>query len=145
MRRQSTLLGTIERQESDASSDQRRFEQIIGSSPAMESVLGLVERVAPTDSTVLIQGETGTGKELIACAIHTLAPSFVPAIRRYQFRIQTMRLCARRMRTMRLLRFMRASSASRDCVIRARRRCTWCHWLSLVRNRTSVLTALRPS
>ena len=48
----------------------RAFEQIIGNSPALESVLELVERVAPTDSTVLIQGETGTGKELIAHAIH---------------------------------------------------------------------------
>jgi formate hydrogenlyase transcriptional activator len=51
----------------------RRFEQIIGSSPALESVLEEVERVAPTDSTVLIQGETGTGKELIARAIHNLS------------------------------------------------------------------------
>jgi transcriptional regulator with GAF, ATPase, and Fis domain len=52
----------------------RRFEQIIGSSPALEAVLKKVERVAPTDSTVLIQGETGTGKELIARAIHHLSP-----------------------------------------------------------------------
>ncbi len=51
----------------------RRFEQIIGDSPALESVLNQVERVAPTDSTVLIQGETGTGKELIARAIHNLS------------------------------------------------------------------------
>jgi formate hydrogenlyase transcriptional activator len=51
----------------------RRFEQIIGNSPALESVLEQVERVAPTDSTVLIQGETGTGKELIARAIHNLS------------------------------------------------------------------------
>src|SRR6201984_1963792 len=49
----------------------RRFEQIIGDSPALEEVLEQVERVAPTDSTVLIQGETGTGKELIAHAIHS--------------------------------------------------------------------------
>jgi formate hydrogenlyase transcriptional activator len=49
---------------------QRRFEQIIGKSPALKAVLEQVERVAPTDSTVLIQGETGTGKELIAHAIH---------------------------------------------------------------------------
>src|SRR6267154_2166297 len=54
-------------------SDERRFEQIIGGSPALETVLDQVERVAPTDSTVLIQGETGTGKELIAHAIHNLS------------------------------------------------------------------------
>jgi transcriptional regulator with GAF, ATPase, and Fis domain len=52
---------------------QRHFERIIGSSPALEAVLEQVERVAPTDSTVLIQGETGTGKELIAHAIHNLS------------------------------------------------------------------------
>jgi len=46
---------------------------VIGCSPALESVLEQVERVAPTDSTVLIQGETGTGKELIAHAIHNLS------------------------------------------------------------------------
>jgi formate hydrogenlyase transcriptional activator len=51
----------------------RRFEQIIGNSPALELVLEQVEQVAPTDSTVLIQGETGTGKELIARAIHNLS------------------------------------------------------------------------
>src|ERR1700761_953940 len=53
--------------------DRRRFEQIIGKSPALESVLEQVEQVAPTDSTVLVQGETGTGKELIARAIHNLS------------------------------------------------------------------------
>ena len=52
----------------------RAFEQIIGNSPALESVLEQVERVAPTDSTVLIQGETGTGKELIAHAVHNVSP-----------------------------------------------------------------------
>jgi len=57
----------------DLDANPRRFEQIIGSSPALESVLEQVERVAPTDSTVLIQGETGTGKELIARAIHNLS------------------------------------------------------------------------
>jgi len=51
----------------------RRFEQLIGNSPALESVLGHVERVAPTDSTVLLQGETGTRKELIARAIHNIS------------------------------------------------------------------------
>jgi formate hydrogenlyase transcriptional activator len=49
----------------------RRFESIIGSSAALESVLDQVEQVASTDSTVLIEGETGTGKELIAHAIHS--------------------------------------------------------------------------
>jgi transcriptional regulator with GAF, ATPase, and Fis domain len=49
---------------------EHRFDQIIGSSTALNGVLGAVERVAPTDSTVLVLGETGTGKELIAQAIH---------------------------------------------------------------------------
>jgi formate hydrogenlyase transcriptional activator len=49
---------------------ERAFERIIGNSDALESVLEQVEQVAPTDSTVLIEGETGTGKELIAHAIH---------------------------------------------------------------------------
>ena len=57
----------------DQVSYERRFEQVIGDSPALEVVLEQVERVAPTDSTVLIQGETGTGKELIARAIHNLS------------------------------------------------------------------------
>jgi formate hydrogenlyase transcriptional activator len=46
------------------------FENIIGNSPALTHVLELVETVAPSDSTVLLLGETGTGKELIARAIH---------------------------------------------------------------------------
>jgi formate hydrogenlyase transcriptional activator len=57
----------------DRQPDERRFEQIIGASPALESVLEQVERVAPTQATVLIEGETGTGKELIARAIHNLS------------------------------------------------------------------------
>jgi formate hydrogenlyase transcriptional activator len=57
----------------DQDSYERRFEQVIGNSPALEVVLEQVERVAPTDSTVLIQGETGTGKELIAHAIHNIS------------------------------------------------------------------------
>ena len=57
----------------DDTGRERRFEQIIGASPALEAVLDHVQRVAPTDSTVLIQGETGTGKELVARAIHNIS------------------------------------------------------------------------
>ena len=46
------------------------FEEIVGASPALKSVLSHLSKVAPTDSTVLVSGETGTGKELIARAIH---------------------------------------------------------------------------
>ena len=46
------------------------FEEIVGSSPALQTVLSKILKVAPTDSTVLVTGETGTGKELIARAIH---------------------------------------------------------------------------
>jgi formate hydrogenlyase transcriptional activator len=53
---------------------ERKSEQIIGSSPGLKSVLVEVERVAATDATVLVLGETGTGKELIARAIHDLSP-----------------------------------------------------------------------
>ncbi len=67
-------MGAIQRFVSgDQASYERRFEQVIGNSPALESVLDQVERVAPTSSTVLILGETGTGKELIAHAIHNLS------------------------------------------------------------------------
>jgi len=55
---------------------ERTFERIIGNSAALESVLSQVEQVAPTDSTVLIEGETGTGKELIAHAIHTVSQRY---------------------------------------------------------------------
>ena len=48
----------------------RMFEEIVGSSPALQAVLSQVAKVAPTESTVLITGETGMGKELIARAIH---------------------------------------------------------------------------
>src|SRR4030095_6328127 len=47
-----------------------KFDQIVGDSPALRKVLELVQTVAPIDSTVLLLGETGTGKELIARAIH---------------------------------------------------------------------------
>jgi formate hydrogenlyase transcriptional activator len=58
----------------DQGSRPRKFEQLIGNSPALEAVLDGVNRVARTGSTVLIQGETGTGKELIARAIHNISP-----------------------------------------------------------------------
>jgi formate hydrogenlyase transcriptional activator len=69
---------TVRPSECSASDDERtrarRFEQLIGNSPSLEAVLEGVRRVAPTSSTVLIQGETGTGKELIARAIHNISP-----------------------------------------------------------------------
>jgi formate hydrogenlyase transcriptional activator len=52
---------------------EHNFEEIVGESPALRRVLQQVEIVAPTDSAVLIQGETGTGKELIARALHNLS------------------------------------------------------------------------
>ncbi|HEY6803384.1 MAG TPA: sigma 54-interacting transcriptional regulator, partial [Pyrinomonadaceae bacterium] len=55
------------RQEIDETS---MFEEIVGTSPALQIVLSRISKVAPTDSTVLISGETGTGKELVARAIH---------------------------------------------------------------------------
>lgn len=70
----SSVLG-VNTFESDerASPEGSRFGQIIGNSPALEFVLAEVENVATTDSTVLILGETGTGKELIARAVHNLS------------------------------------------------------------------------
>src|SRR3984957_16866207 len=55
---------------------ERTFERIIGNSAALESVLEQVEQVAPTSSTVLIEGETGTGKELIAHALHNASQRY---------------------------------------------------------------------
>jgi formate hydrogenlyase transcriptional activator len=52
---------------------EHHFTEIVGSSPALKNILRQVEIVAPADTTVLIQGETGTGKELIARAIHNLS------------------------------------------------------------------------
>src|SRR5580693_9842752 len=69
------IVGTSERLRSVAHEDRdRQFNHIVGNSLALESVLAEVQRVAPTDSTVLVLGETGTGKELIAHAIHNLSP-----------------------------------------------------------------------
>jgi len=74
---------------------ERRFEQIIGNSPALETVLEQVERVAPTDSTVLIQGETGTGKELIARAIQH-QPAFRTPVRKAELRRHSVRSAGKR-------------------------------------------------
>ncbi len=68
-------MRTIEhRRSSERHSPERRFEQIVGNSAALEAVLDQVVRVAASDSTVLVLGETGTGKELIARAIHNISP-----------------------------------------------------------------------
>ncbi|MGH9606645.1 MAG: sigma 54-interacting transcriptional regulator [Terracidiphilus sp.] len=53
---------------------EHRYEDIVGESAGLKQVLKQIETVAPTDATVLIQGETGTGKELLARAIHRLSP-----------------------------------------------------------------------
>ena len=67
-------MGSCERPRSGDQDDRDcQFDEIVGSSPALESVLADVERVARTDSTVLVLGETGTGKELIGRAIHNLS------------------------------------------------------------------------
>ena len=57
------------------------FEDIVGKSAALRKVLQQIEIVAPTDSTVLLHGETGTGKELVARAIHGLSSRQRPHIR----------------------------------------------------------------
>ena len=53
---------------------EHNFEEIVGNSPQLSAVLHMIERVAPTDTTVLILGETGTGKELVARAVHNRSP-----------------------------------------------------------------------
>ena len=53
---------------------EHNFEEIVGTSPQLTSVLHTIDRVAPTDTTALILGETGTGKELVARAIHSRSP-----------------------------------------------------------------------
>ena len=67
-------MGVLDKLRSGEQDERSRdFAQIVGSSLALESLLGEVERVAPTDSTVLVLGETGTGKELVARAIHNIS------------------------------------------------------------------------
>ena len=59
---------------------------MVGKSPAMREIFGLVERIAPTDATVLIEGETGTGKDMIARTLHQLSPRARRAVRRRRLR-----------------------------------------------------------
>ncbi|HEY1551402.1 MAG TPA: sigma 54-interacting transcriptional regulator [Kofleriaceae bacterium] len=55
-------------------SEKESLGEMVGKSPAMREIFGLVERIAPTDATVLIEGETGTGKDMIARTLHLLSP-----------------------------------------------------------------------
>ena len=71
-------------------SDERRFEQVIGNSPALESVLEQVERVATTDSTVLIQGETGTGKRTNRAGDSQHQPAVRTLIRKAELRCHSL-------------------------------------------------------
>jgi formate hydrogenlyase transcriptional activator len=64
----------MERLEEDSVEVEQDFGEIIGNSAAMTRVMGQVALVAPTDATVLILGETGTGKELVARAVHRMSP-----------------------------------------------------------------------
>jgi transcriptional regulator with GAF, ATPase, and Fis domain len=70
-------VGSFERiRTGDQNDRDYQFDQIVGNSPTLEAVLKEVERVAPTTATVLIRGETGTGKELFAKAIHNISPRY---------------------------------------------------------------------
>jgi len=66
--RRATLTGVVT--EEAEGGPAYRFENIIGSSPAMQTVFRLIARCAPTNSTIMLRGESGTGKELVARAIH---------------------------------------------------------------------------
>jgi PAS domain S-box-containing protein len=64
----------LENVEEEVAEVEHNFEEIVGTSKALKRVMAQVEVVAPTDATVLILGETGTGKELVARAIHKMSP-----------------------------------------------------------------------
>jgi PAS domain S-box-containing protein len=74
LERERERLQAQNRQLSDEVRSAHNFGEIVGSSPALRRVLEAVERVAAAETTVLIQGETGTGKELVARAIHEASP-----------------------------------------------------------------------
>ena len=75
--RRASYLRQLER-ESEEQARQRedsvRFTDILGSTPKMREIFGVIQRVAKTDATVLCEGESGTGKELVARAVHTHSP-----------------------------------------------------------------------
>jgi formate hydrogenlyase transcriptional activator len=66
--------GRLESIETEEAEVERDFEEMVGASAALKRILRLVEAVSPTDATVLVLGETGTGKELVAHAVHRLSP-----------------------------------------------------------------------
>ena len=71
--RRITYLDTLERETAQQTAEAEtsaRFEEIIGSTPRMREIFGMVSLLAKTDVTVLVQGESGTGKELVARAVH---------------------------------------------------------------------------
>ncbi len=73
----ATLKGRLEQENiylQEEIKTEHNFEEIVGQSPSIKAVLKGVETVAPTDATVLLLGETGTGKELVARAVHDLSP-----------------------------------------------------------------------
>jgi two-component system NtrC family response regulator len=82
LRRALHILSIERSQVAEAPSGRRRYHRLVGESEAMRRVFALVQRVAPTDATVLVEGENGTGKELVAHAIHQASPRrdepFVP-------------------------------------------------------------------
>ncbi len=55
-------------------SEKEQLGDMVGRSPTMREIFGLIERIAPTDATVLIEGETGTGKDMVARTLHQLSP-----------------------------------------------------------------------
>jgi transcriptional regulator with GAF, ATPase, and Fis domain len=68
------LLRSDARRAAVMPSDSPRFGEVIGPSLAMRSIFGVLERIAPTEATVLVEGETGTGKDMIARGIHAGSP-----------------------------------------------------------------------
>jgi two-component system NtrC family response regulator len=81
--RRAFLVRDLEAEHAEGmKSGRRRYHRLVGESEALRRVFGLIQRVAPTDATVLVLGENGTGKELVAHAIHKASPRregpFVP-------------------------------------------------------------------